>query len=217
MSTLATNAKERILKKIRKALIQSTPQPFPNVEVNNQIYQPQTDDLEIIFAEQFTAIQGNFIYCESEVEFISYINALVEEKKWNNLFGWETELQQLFEKHKSDKLRIGTNLDRADVGVTLCEALIARTGTILLSSKQQSGRSLSIYPPIHICVAFTHQLVYDMKEALQNISQKYEGNTPSMITLATGPSRTADIEKTLVLGAHGPKEVYVFLIDSNAP
>ena len=214
---MVTTAKERILKKIRKALIQSTPQPFPNVEVNNQIYQPQADDLEIIFAEQFTAIQGNFIYCESEAEFITNINALVEEKKWNNLFGWETELQQLFQKHNSDKLRIGKNLDRADVGVTLCEALIARTGTILLSSKQQSGRSLSIYPPIHICVAFTHQLVYDMKEALQNISQKYEGNTPSMITLATGPSRTADIEKTLVLGAHGPKEVYVFLIDSNAP
>jgi L-lactate dehydrogenase complex protein LldG len=213
---VATNSKERILKKIRKALTQSTPQPFPNVEVNNQIFQPQTEDLEIIFAEQFTAIQGNFIYCESEAEFISNINALVEEKKWNNLFGWENDLVELFKKHNNDKLRIGRNLDRADVGVTLCEALIARTGTILLSSKQQSGRSLNIYPPIHICVAFTHQLVYDMKEALQNIAQKYEGNMPSMITLATGPSRTADIEKTLVLGAHGPKEVYVFLIDSNA-
>jgi L-lactate dehydrogenase complex protein LldG len=213
---MATNAKERILKKIRKALIQQTPQPFPNVEANNPIFQPQADDLEIIFAEQFTAIQGNFIFCESEAEFIHNLNALVDDKKWNNLFGWEDALQELFKKHNYDRIRIGKNLDRADVGVTLCEALIARTGTILLSSRQQSGRSLSIYPPIHICVAFTSQLVYDMKEALQNVTQKYEGNVPSMITLATGPSRTADIEKTLVLGAHGPKEVYVFLIDSNA-
>jgi len=209
-------AKERILKKIRKALIHSTPQPFPNVETVNPIFQPQADDLEIIFAEQFTAIQGNFIFCESEEEFVHNLNALVEEKKWNNLFGWETELQQLFQKHQSDRVRVGKNLDRADVGVTLCEALIARTGTILLSSRQESGRSLSIFPPIHICVAYTNQLVYDMKEALANVAAKYEGNTPSMITLATGPSRTADIEKTLVLGAHGPKEVYVFLIDSNA-
>jgi L-lactate dehydrogenase complex protein LldG len=45
------------------------------------------------------------------------------------------------------------------------------------------------------------------------IMQKYDGALPSMISFATGPSRTADIEKTLVLGAHGPKEVYVFLID----
>jgi L-lactate dehydrogenase complex protein LldG len=213
---MATNAKERILKKIRKALIQQTPQPFPNVEANNPIFQPQADDLEIIFAEQFTAIQGNFIFCESEAEFIHNLNALVDDKKWNNLLGWEDALQELFKKHNYDRIRIGKNLDRADVGVTLCEALIARTGTILLSSRQQSGRSLSIYPPIHICVAITSQLVYDMKEALQNVTQKYEGNVPSMITLATGPSRTADIEKTLVLGAHGPKEVYVFLIDSNA-
>jgi len=43
--------------------------------------------------------------------------------------------------------------------------------------------------------------------------KKYNGNMPSMISIATGPSRTADIEKTLVLGAHGPKEVYVFFID----
>jgi len=213
---LATTAKERILKKIRKALTQQTPQPFPNVEGTNPVFQPQSDDLEIIFAEQFTAIQGSFIYCESEAEFIGNLNALVEEKNWNNLFGWETELQQLFQRHQSDRLRIGRNLDRADVGVTLCEALVARTGSILLSSRQQSGRSLSIFPPIHICVAYTSQLVYDMKEALQNITQKYEGSAPSLITLATGPSRTADIEKTLVLGAHGPKEVYVFLIDSSA-
>ncbi len=46
------------------------------------------------------------------------------------------------------------------------------------------------------------------------IRKKYEGNFPSMINMATGPSRTADIEKTLVLGAHGPREVYVLLIDN---
>ena len=80
-----TTSKERILKKIRKALIQSTPQPFPNVEVNNQIFQPQHDDLEIIFAEQFTAIQGSFIYCESEAEFVHNLNALVDEKTSSTL------------------------------------------------------------------------------------------------------------------------------------
>ena len=55
--------------------------------------------------------------------------------------------------------------------------------------------------------------MYDIKEALQLIKEKYQGTIPSMITFATGPSRTADIEKTLVVGVHGPKEVYLFLID----
>jgi L-lactate dehydrogenase complex protein LldG len=55
--------------------------------------------------------------------------------------------------------------------------------------------------------------VYDIKDGLQLIKTKYGANLPSLITLATGPSRTADIEKTLVVGVHGPKEVFCFLID----
>ena len=62
-------------------------------------------------------------------------------------------------------------------------------------------------------VAYTSQLVPDIKDALRNIKQKYDNNLPSFISFITGPSRTADIEKTLIIGAHGPKELYVFLID----
>jgi L-lactate dehydrogenase complex protein LldG len=47
------------------------------------------------------------------------------------------------------------------------------------------------------------------------LKEKYNNEIPSMISLTTGPSRTADIEKTLVVGVHGPKEVFVFLIDKN--
>ena len=66
---------------------------------------------------------------------------------------------------------------------------------------------------MHICIAYTSQLVYDISEALHFLQLKYKENLPSFITLATGPSRTADIEKTLVVGVHGPKEVYLFLVD----
>jgi L-lactate dehydrogenase complex protein LldG len=55
--------------------------------------------------------------------------------------------------------------------------------------------------------------VYDIKDGLQLLKEKYQGNIPSMITFATGPSRTADIEKTLVTGVHGPKEVFCFLLE----
>jgi L-lactate dehydrogenase complex protein LldG len=57
-------------------------------------------------------------------------------------------------------------------------------------------------------------LVYDVKDALQKLKEKYTGNIPSLITFATGPSRTADIEKTLVTGVHGPREVYCFLVEA---
>ena len=83
-----------------------------------------------------------------------------------------------------------------------------------MSTAQLSGRAASVYAPIHVCIAFTSQLVYDIKDALQLLKEKYNNKLPSLITFATGPSRTADIEKTLVVGVHGPKEVYCFLVDA---
>jgi L-lactate dehydrogenase complex protein LldG len=109
---------------------------------------------------------------------------------------------------------LSNDISTCDASITGCELLIARTGSLLMSSAQLSGRTVSVYAPIHICVAYTNQLVYDIKEGLQVIRQKYSGKLPSLITLATGPSRTADIEKTLVVGVHGPGEVYVFLIEN---
>lgn len=206
-------SKERILKKIRKGLIHSTSQPFPNVDTTGSIYPAPSDDLSVIFAEAFSKLSGNFIFCENEKEMMGNMTALVEEKGWNFIYCWEEEVQKMFQKYDFKNIRIGKNLEKSDAGVTLCESIIARTGSLLLSSKQSAGRALPIFPPAHLVIAYTSQLVYDIKDAMQAVTQKYEGMLPSLISLATGPSRTADIEKTLVLGAHGPKEVYVFLID----
>jgi L-lactate dehydrogenase complex protein LldG len=63
-------------------------------------------------------------------------------------------------------------------------------------------------------IAYTSQLVLDLKDGFKLLKEKYPENMPSMVSNITGPSRTADIEKTLVLGAHGPKELYVFLLEN---
>jgi L-lactate dehydrogenase complex protein LldG len=76
-----------------------------------------------------------------------------------------------------------------------------------------SGRTVSVYAPVHICIAWSDQLVYDIRDSLVALKEKYQQHIPSLITFATGPSRTADIEKTLVVGVHGPREVYLFLVD----
>jgi L-lactate dehydrogenase complex protein LldG len=101
-----------------------------------------------------------------------------------------------------------------DVSITKCELLVARTGSMVLSTAESSGRTTSVYAPIHICIAKTSQLVYDIKDAFIFLQKKYGTQIPSSISFATGPSRTADIEKTLVVGVHGPKEVYCFLLDT---
>jgi L-lactate dehydrogenase complex protein LldG len=210
-------SKERILKNIRAALIHPTDQPFPNIDITSSVYRQPADTLDVIFAEEFTRIQGNFVYCENEKGFLGNLDSLAEKNNWENLYVWEFKLQDLFQKNFFKRLRVGNSLEKADAGITTCECLVARTGSILVSSRKASGRALPIFPPVHIVVAYNNQLYYDLKEAVQYVIEKYNGNIPSMISIASGPSRTADIEKTLVLGAHGPKEVYVFFIDQPAP
>ena len=71
-----------------------------------------------------------------------------------------------------------------------------------------------MYPEIHVVIAYADQLVDDLKDAFVAVQAKYSGKIPSMLSVITGPSRTADIEKTLVVGVHGPKEVFLFLIEA---
>jgi L-lactate dehydrogenase complex protein LldG len=206
-------SKENILKKIRKALSQSTPLPFPKSEGTESVFHPLSQEPDVEFAEQFSKLQGRFIFCINQQELAFQLNSLIRKADWNKVYCTEDNLIASFADQLADRL-VKTDLAHCDVSITGCEYLVARTGSVVMSSSQPSGRNTSVYAPVHICIAYTHQLVYDVKDALQGIKEKYGNNIPSLITFATGPSRTADIEKTLVVGVHGPKEVYVFLVES---
>jgi L-lactate dehydrogenase complex protein LldG len=104
------------------------------------------------------------------------------------------------------------SLERCSVGITACDALIAQTGSILLTARSAGGRALSVLPPHHVVMARADQLVPDLPAAFDLLSARYGENYPSFITFITGPSRTGDIERILVLGAHGPKNLTVILI-----
>ena len=201
-----STARENILKKIRQALENPVPLPFPQSNDTATVYPPVADELDIIFAEAFTQLQGKFIFCIDEKDLQNQLQQLIKVREWMKIYCNEDKWNADY----SNTL----NLESCDAAVTGCEYLVARTGTIVMSAAQQSGRTVSVYAPIHICIAYTSQLVYDIKDALQLLKEKYAGNIPSLITFASGPSRTADIEKTLVTGVHGPKEVYLFLVDS---
>jgi L-lactate dehydrogenase complex protein LldG len=207
-----TTAKEKLLKKIRKALLEKRDNPYPNLE-DLPMYAPDDEILEVTFAEQFTAVSGQFVFCEDDIQFIENLLLLAEERKWTKIYCWEPALKEVLDKYEYPYYETDKDFDQAQVGFTLCEALIARNGSIMLSNANMAGRRLSIYPPVHIVLAYTSQLVPDLKDAFKLMKQKYDTQLPSMITTITGPSRTADIEKTLVLGAHGPKEIFVFLLD----
>lgn len=103
-------------------------------------------------------------------------------------------------------------LEACDVGITECDALVAQTGSVLVTNRSSGGRALSVLPPHHVVIARREQLLRDLPAAFEFLKEKYAGNYPSMISFITGPSRTGDIERILVLGAHGPKKLTIFCV-----
>jgi L-lactate dehydrogenase complex protein LldG len=210
---MSNKAKENILDKIRKALATPVPLPFPEAEQGSKpVFNPAKDDLAVIFAEEFTKLLGKFAFFFNHDELVLQIRDLVKQKGWKEVYCVEEGLRYLLRKNGFDEFTT-KSLAEADVALTSCELLVARTGSIVLSSAQPFGRTTSVYAPVHICIAEASQVVYDVEDAINFLKEKYGTHLPSLISFATGPSRTADIEKTLVVGVHGPKEVYCLLAD----
>jgi L-lactate dehydrogenase complex protein LldG len=116
-----------------------------------------------------------------------------------------------------DELAISPNasdLFSYDVGVTTAQAAIAETGTLVLESERERHRLISLLPPVHIALINSTDICLTMGEALKKLRSDWPLKMSPAITFITGPSRTADIELTLTIGVHGPKEVYVIIIDS---
>jgi L-lactate dehydrogenase complex protein LldG len=208
-----STSREKVLKKIRNANIYKTEFPYTEIDFTSPIYKEMADSLEVTFAQELTRIAGKFIYCENDLEFAEILKELVKENKLGPVYCLEPELINLLKKadipvESSDEKFLGIK-----TGLTGCEYLIARLGSVMISSRQASGRRLVVYPEIHMVHAYTSQLVPDLQEALAGVRQRYAPGIPSLVSVISGPSRTADIEKTLVMGAHGPKELYVFLVD----
>jgi L-lactate dehydrogenase complex protein LldG len=209
----STTSKEKILKKVRKALIHKSTQEIGDVDKDSEIFVQSEEPLEIQFAQNFSAVNGKFIFCENEAEFIESFDFIAKDNEWENIYCLEPAVQKLLQQGKLKFSSRPEDLLKTDIGITLCECLVARTGSVMISSKQLSGRKVPVYSNFHIVVAYTSQLVPGIKDGLKLIRDRYGAQQPSMISAITGPSTTADIEKTLVQGAHGPREILVFLID----
>lgn len=212
MNVRNITAKERMLKNIRQSLLEKRDNPSPDFE-DSPLYKDEEDSLDLTFVREFTDVKGKFVYCDGEIAVIENLISLVEELGMTKIFAWEPSIQQLLGHYGFPILSTDKDFVDAEVGITTCEALIARNGSILISNANEGGRRLSIYPPVHIVFAKASQLVMDIKHGMALVKEKYGSSMPTMLTTITGPSRTADIEKMLVLGAHGPKDLYVFLIE----
>jgi len=208
-----STTKEKILKKVRSALISKLENPFKNVDFKSPIYTKLEEDIVIQFVANLQKSQGTFVYCENEKALAENLQLLMKQRKWKSFFAVDEKVVDLLSQSGIPIKNSAEDFKDQFAGITRCDFLVARFGSVMVSSGLASGRRMFAFPEIHIVIAAMSQVVPELKDALRGIKKKYATNFPSQITVITGPSRTADIEKTLVMGAHGPKELFVFMVD----
>jgi L-lactate dehydrogenase complex protein LldG len=182
---------------------------------------PSHEDRVALFAKLSETLRTEFVDCPSIVAAAKHVAQLAESLGWKKLAAHRGELNEGITKRLPENLevlRVDEGYDKAaleacDAGLTECECLVAQTGSVCVTTYSSGGRALSVLPPHHIVVARREQLVSDLSAAYEGLAKRYAtGGYPSFMSFITGPSRTGDIERILVLGAHGPKKLTVLLV-----
>lgn len=214
MSAVDNPGRSAVLDRIRSALRSSTVESAVSPASSESIFEPVANPLERFqteakanlmecsltpdiqaSAQQLTQILDSLPPGEIFVEDHPSLRRVVELSKISRPVRWSSE---------------GAPREASQATVTRVEALVAQTGSLLVSAAC-GGRGASVVAPCHIAVAGTSQLVPDLTTALKNASQKGILEQNSFACVISGSSRTADIEKILVQGAHGPRRLVVIL------
>jgi L-lactate dehydrogenase complex protein LldG len=150
----------------------------------------------------------------SLIERLSLPDALAAEKVPVYVTDLDTSQSKGFsEEEKRERLR--KQVIDSYIGVTAADFCMADTATLVMRTRPGQARSVSLVPSIHIGVIYLHQIIRDLKElyALLNFDPEVKKESlTNCMTFISGPSKTADVEATMVQGAHGPREVYVYVI-----
>lgn len=233
-----SNSRERILANIRASLDKTraeleamaaraphTPPPY--------VHPPQ-DDLAAQFAAELARLEGHPHRCADDEEALETIRTILQAHQATAVIAWDRDQiglpgldamladlgvavldAQVAYTGAARAARLQT-LEAAPVCISGADVGIAESATLALLGGAGRARLASLLAPVHIAVLRSTQLVRGLGEALARIRAQ---NGPdvfsrsSSLTLITGPSRTADIELTLTLGVHGPREIHVVLID----
>lgn len=205
-----TSSRNRILERLKKAQDKRGDQILVRPNFTSPIYHNLSQKLADSFQANLELAGGTIIHIKNLNE------AAIELKKYCALENFQhlVCLEPTLQKVLKDQVNFETSLndlEKVNVGISTCEFLIAHLGSILVSSASPSGRRLHVFPETHIVIAHKDQIKEYLEDGLAQLEIKYPRQFPSMITNITGPSRTADIEKTLVMGMHGPKKLIVLL------
>jgi L-lactate dehydrogenase complex protein LldG len=206
-------SRDRILERIRAGLRTVVPEPAAMAS-GRVIFEPVVNPLERFQQE----CVGNLMECALTADSAAsarQLSKVLQSLPEGEVFVQDdATLRRLIEQAAPARAirwsSQGAPGEASQATVTLAEALIAQTGSILVTSSC-GGRGASVIAPCHIVYATVAQLVPDLATALSRVSQERKLDSNSFACVISGSSRTADIEKILVQGAHGPRRLVVIL------
>ena len=165
------------------------------------------------FKENLEAVAGNCRIVSDEQEAADAVQDVLDELKPRTIAVSDSaKVDALLDRIHTDvtvlKNASKSELFDCDVGVTAAQWAMAETGTLVLESGRERSRLISLLPPVHVCVLDAKNIRGTMGEIFQIV----ENDLSPTVTFITGPSRTSDIELTLAIGVHGPRELRVIVI-----
>jgi L-lactate dehydrogenase complex protein LldG len=229
---MAHSAREEMLSRIKAALKTEAPRKassVPTAQTSRAVGERREDLIEQFEAE-LTRIGGHLFRAESVEAASEYVEQLARAAGARRVIGWDSPLiDKIARVDALEKIGVEFLRDRAgegahefikkaiasDIGITTVDYALAETGTLVLISGAGRARSASLVPPIHVGVVEARQIISGLDDLFRLLAETGNGSDrdlASAITFITGPSRTADIEMTLVVGVHGPQQLHVILL-----
>jgi L-lactate dehydrogenase complex protein LldG len=225
------NVAESLFGRIREALRIAAPRPHGGAGLEGvgavrrggapdyRGFLPRTGSGPEDWMEQFrqnaVELRADFVVVEDAAAAGKHLAGLRDAEGWHRVATHAGELTGALvgalglEVLRVEARHSAVELEVCEAGISECDLLVAQTGSVVVSARSAGGRALSCLPPHHVVLARRSQLVAGLPEAFECLQAKYGSGYPSMISFITGPSRTGDIERILVLGAHGPKKLTI--------
>lgn len=230
---MADSAREEVLARIRSALPshgrrqrgKDLPSPRRGVEASLASINERRGELIERFESELKRIGGALHRAPDAASASEGLGRLARHREWRRAVAWAglnpeiisslAGLEVCLDEAGSEQERFLEEAARADLGITAVDYALADTGTLVLLSGEGRARSVSLLPPIHVAILDAEKIVPGLDEFFGIYGSDYGSKglrLNSAVTFITGPSRTGDIELTLVVGVHGPQELHVILM-----
>jgi L-lactate dehydrogenase complex protein LldG len=196
--------KEKILKKIRSALIEKTANPYPKLDVDYSFFEAPNIEKELVFAQNLIEQGGYFLYCDNHLDFVEDFLNLCENKKWKQFLCTDKALKNVLNQVSFEHdIVVGNSVE---VYFTTAECVTARNVSLVFSNKQTHLHALNKAKALIVLIDLS-QVVFDLKEVTQLLKLKYNNQYPAEVHAIGGPYKCETNPDAL-------QEVYVFLIEN---